>query len=249
MKHIVVVGATSDIAHETCRALIDELADPPAFLLLARDEDALGRVAADLRGRGAAVTTLVTPDLGRYDSVSEPLDQALLEFGAPDMALIAHGVLPEGGDGNRDASAVERIMAVNTTSHIALAAGFANRMLDSGGGVLAVISSVAGVRGRKSNYLYGASKAAVSSYLGGLRADVGDSVAVLDIRPGLVRSKMTAEMDSDGGLWADADKVGQSIAARMAKGDSGVAYIPGLWWPIMMVIRHLPHFVLKRLNI
>jgi short-subunit dehydrogenase len=139
-------------------------------------------------------------------------------------------------------------MEVNGTATAALALRAAARLEAQGHGTLAVITSVAGVRGRASNYVYGAAKAMVSTLLSGLRQRLhGRGVRVVDVRPGFVDTPMTAAFRK-GALWAQPDKVARDIVSAVDRG-AGVVYTPGFWRWIMLVIRHIPEFVFVRIKL
>jgi short-subunit dehydrogenase len=141
-----------------------------------------------------------------------------------------------------------REFATNGTSTIAFVASVAQVMRQRGRGCIAVISSVAGDRGRQSNYVYGAAKAAVSTYLSGLRQRLREhGVNVLTIKPGFVDTPMTASFRK-GPLWATPDTVARGIVAAIARG-AGEVYLPRFWWAIMFMIRHIPEFAFRRLKL
>jgi decaprenylphospho-beta-D-erythro-pentofuranosid-2-ulose 2-reductase len=164
------------------------------------------------------------------------------------VALIAHGTLP---DQSACESSVEMALAefaTNGTSTIALLTALAPGMEAQGAGVLAVISSVAGDRGRQSNYLYGAAKAAVSTFASGLRQRLAKAgVSVVTIKPGFVDTPMTRNFRK-GALWAKPDAVARGIV-RAADRGSSVVYLPWFWSPIMLVIKHIPEFIFKRIKL
>ena len=247
MKHslerVVIIGATSAIAQATAR----ELAAAGAQLFLAgRDTDKLQAVAEDLRGRGAAAVYC-----GRFDALDEAAHAAVLaeadarldEF---DTVLIAHGVLPDQADCARDVAASLAAFSVNATSVMSLAALAANTLEARGRGVLAVLSSVAGDRGRQSNYVYGAAKASVSTFFQGLRQRLHPSgVAVVTIKPGPVDTPMTRGLPK-GPLLAAPERVATDIVRGLRAGRATV-YTPWFWRYIMWVIRLLPDVIYRRL--
>lgn len=242
MQRILVIGATSAIAVATAR----EYARGGARLfLVARDAIRLETLAADLRVRCATVDghVLDANDLAGHAAM---LDAAWAALGQVDLALVAHGTLP---DQAACSASVERSMqefATNGSSVIALCTALAQRL--QAPATLAVISSVAGDRGRASNYLYGSAKAAVSAYASGLRQALnGSGVNVLTIKPGFVDTPMTAAFKK-GALWASPEQVARGIVRAVARRRS-VAYLPGFWWAIMRVITHLPEFVFRRIRL
>jgi short-subunit dehydrogenase len=138
--------------------------------------------------------------------------------------------------------------ATNGTSTIALLTLIANRMQQARRGSIAVISSVAGDRGRSSNYLYGSAKAAVSTFLGGLRQRMAKhGVDVITIKPGFVDTPMTRDFKK-GALWAKPEAIAAGIVKAVDKGRP-VVYLPWFWFIIMTIIRSVPEFLFKRLSL
>ncbi|MCH7227405.1 SDR family NAD(P)-dependent oxidoreductase [Haloferula sp. A504] len=234
-----VFGATSAIAGETLRAL---LADRPAeILLIGRNADRLETVAADLRARGAVcevhATDLLNPDAGW---------ESLLAGKEWDLFLIAHGSLPDQDATLADPHATGREIDINLISPVRIAAACARILDKQQKGTLAVFGSVAGDRGRQSNYLYGATKAALETFLAGLRHRFADlpAVAITLLKPGLTDTPMTANIEK-GPLFSSASKVGEAAWKAIHKRKS-TAYLPGWWRLVMGVIRHLPEFVLHK---
>ena len=238
----LIIGATSRIALATARELASA---GDRLYLVARDADALDRLARDLRTRGAQVDTAVH-DVNDTPSQDTVLETAWSTLGRVDTVLIAHGTLPDQAACERDIPRALAEFATNAAAGLGLALDIANRLERQGEGTLAVITSVAGERGRRSNYLYGAAKAAVSRLLEGLAHRFsGSRVRVLDIRPGLVDTPMTANF-TKGPLWASAEQVGGRIAKLLQAGAEGVRYVPRRWFWIMLIIRSLPRALLHR---
>ena len=165
-----------------------------------------------------------------------------------DAVLIAHGTLPEQRACEADWQLAREALLVNGLSPVLLAQQVAAKMAAQQGGVLAVISSVAGDRGRQSNYIYGAAKGGLSVFLQGLRNRYfAQGVKVLTVKPGFVDTPMTAAF-AKGPLWASADGVAGDILAAMARGRD-VLYTPWFWRAIMWIIRSIPERVFKRLSL
>lgn len=245
MKKILIIGATSAIAEATAR-LYAENGDRLA--LIARNESHLDAVAQDLRHRGAdSVATFVLDanDFDRHEEVLLAADEAL---GGLDFALIAHGTLPDQDACQRSARVMLDEFSTNCTSTLSLVTFLANMLEPRGQGVIGVITSVAGDRGRQSNYVYGAAKGAVGLFLGGLRNRLhGSGVHVLTIKPGFVDTPMTAEF-SKGALWATPSAIARGIrSAERRRKD--VVHLPGFWRMIMLVIRLIPERIFKRLSL
>lgn len=243
MQRVIIVGATSAIAEATARKYASRGA---ALFLVGRNEARLDAIAADLRVRGANGATTYGLDVNDVAGHVAMLDQAWDVMGGADLVLVAHGTLP---DQARCEQSVEYAMAefaTNATSTIALATAVAQRL--DAGGTLAVISSVAGDRGRASNYLYGSAKAAVSALLSGMRQRLGaKGINVLTIKPGFVDTPMTRSFKK-GALWAKPDQVAKGIVDAVDK-RKAVAYLPWFWAGIMCVITHIPEAVFRRIKL
>lgn len=243
MQKILIIGATSAIAESVARLYA---ARGAALYLVGRSAAKLDNIAADLRVRGAPHVHNGVLDVNDVAAHGALLDNAWAALGGVDTVLIAHGTLPDQAacDASVDLSLQE--FATNGTSTIALSAALAQRL--QSGTSLAVISSVAGDRGRASNYLYGSAKAAVTAYLSGLGQRLRPAgVNVLVIKPGFVDTPMTAAFKK-GALWATPDKVAAGILKAIGK-RKAVAYLPGFWWAIMMIIKNIPEFVFRRIKL
>jgi decaprenylphospho-beta-D-erythro-pentofuranosid-2-ulose 2-reductase len=242
---IVVLGATSSIAMAFSRLLITP---ETHFFLIARNPVKLDSVARDLLTRGAASVVIEATDLD--DTAAHPalLQAAANSLGQIDLALIAHGVLGDQTEAQADYIATEKILATNLLSPISLITWLANYFEALNDGTLAVISSVAGDRGRKSNYVYGASKGALNIFLDGVRNRIDRAgVQVLTIRPGFVATPMTAHIPR-GPLFATPQKVAQGIL-KAIQHRKDIAYVPTFWALIMAVIRNIPESIFKNLDL
>lgn len=242
---VVIVGATSAIAEATARGFAERRA---SLHLLARDEERLAAMAGDLGVRGAAAVAVHPFDADDLDAHDKLLDAVFDAAGRVDVVLVAFGTLPDQQACEQEVPEAMRHVHTNAVATTSIVLHLANRLEAQEHGTLAVITSVAGDRGRRSNYLYGASKKMVSTLLDGLRfrlAPVG--VTVIDIRPGFVDTPMTADFDK-GLLWAKPEAVADKIVATIDRGRDRV-YAPGFWRPIMLVIRSLPKAVMARLPI
>ena len=243
MPAVLVIGATSAIAEATARVYAQRGA---SLFLVGRDLARLQAIAADLRVRGAQKVDIHRLDCDDIAAHAGMLDAAWAALGNVDVALIAHGTLPD--QAACDACVDDSLAAFSTngTSAIALSIALAQRLRAPA--TLAVISSVAGDRGRASNYLYGAAKAAVSAATSGLRQRLHPTgVNVLTIKPGFVDTPMTREFRK-GPLWATPDKVARGIVAAIDR-RAAVAYLPRFWWAIMWIIRHIPERLFVRLKL
>jgi short-subunit dehydrogenase len=205
-------------------------------------------VASDLRTRGAAEAFTYAMDLDRTDQHIPMLEGAVKQLGALDLAFIAHGVLGDQLAAQANYEEAAKVFHTNFLSSVSLITWLANYFEQQRRGTLAVISSVAGERGRKSLYVYGASKAALTAFLSGVRNRIDRSGAhVLTIKPGVIATKMTAGL-KPGPLTATADAAGKGIAAAI-RSRKDVAYIPGYWAAIMFVIRAIPESIFKKTDI
>lgn len=243
MTKVLIVGATSAIAYETAKCFAQDGAE---LFLVGRDAEKLTTIANDLKIRGAKRVETFLLDLNHLDRHQEMLDAAISTFGVLDMLLIAHGTL--GNQQRCEQSVAETLkeFTSNCTSVISLLTLSANYFEQQKRGCIAVISSVAGDRGRPSNYVYGTTKAAVSTFLQGLRSRLYKSgVSVVTIKPGLVDSPMTAALKK-GLLFSSPQRVGRGVYQAMKKGKA-VVYLPGYWRGIMFVVRSIPEGVFKRL--
>jgi decaprenylphospho-beta-D-erythro-pentofuranosid-2-ulose 2-reductase len=243
MQKILIIGATSAIAESVARRYAQRAS---ALHLVARSESRLGVIAADLLTRGAAGVTTSVLDVADVDAHAAMLEDATRQLGQIDVALIAHGTLPSQSECDADLRVALREFHINGTATIALAHQLAPRL--KSGASIAVISSVAGDRGRASNYLYGSAKAAVTAYLSGLSQRLhGEGINVLTIKPGFVDTPMTATFKK-GPLWASADTVAQGIVKAIDR-RRPVAYLPGFWWLIMQVIKNIPERIFQRIRL
>ena len=246
-KRIVIVGATSAMATHCARLWAQGQAQD--FTLLGRDAERLERVAADLRARSSEsrVTTVVA-DFALAANIATTVD-GIVSAGPVDIVLIAHGSLGDQATSQQDLAHCQTELEVNGVSPVLFAEAFAGHMERAGRGTLALIGSVAGDRGRKSNYVYGAAKGMVTRYAQGLQHRfAGTQVKVVLIKPGPTDTPMTSQLKAGGAKMAPVEDVARGIVAAIESGRA-VAYVPPIWRVIMMVIRHLPAFVFNRLNI
>ncbi|PIE40855.1 MAG: short-chain dehydrogenase [Gammaproteobacteria bacterium] len=246
MKNWIIVGACSAIAEATARVLA---ARGCKLFLLARNQEKLDVVAQDLKVRGAAEVFTQTFDACDHASHSAMFSDAEARLGKVDGIFIAHGTLPDQKACEADFDLAKKEFDVNGLSVMSLVSVAANFFESKQEGTIAVITSVAGDRGRQSNYLYGSAKAAVSTFLAGVRNRLaGSGVHVLTIKPGFVDTPMTAGMDKSGPLWAQPEDVAQSIVKAIDKRRNTV-YVPWFWEIIMLVIKSIPEFIFKKLNL
>ena len=248
MRNIVVFGATSAIAQGALRVFVRRGA---SVYCVGRNPDKLAAVVADLRVRASEAQIVDGKVADLLDTTGHPalFTAARASLGDIDAVLIAHGTLPDQGQCEMSVERTLVSIAENGTSVVRLLTLAANEFSASGRGVIAAISSVAGDRGRQSNYIYGASKSLVSTFMQGLRNRLASrGVQVVTIKPGFIDTPMTAAFSKTGPLWTSSARAGRAVAEAMDKGRD-VAYVPGYWWWIMACLRHVPEPVFKRLKL
>lgn len=246
MRKILIIGATSAIAEATARIFA---ARGDALFLVGRNAPHLQAIADDLKVRGAVRAATAMLDVADFAAHQVVLDQAERELGGLDIALIAHGTLSDQGECQNSVEALRHEFDINAVSTMALLTVLANHFETRKQGTLAVISSVAGDRGRQSNYVYGSAKAAVSTFLDGLRQRLAKAnVDVLTIKPGFVDTPMTCSIPNKGALWAKPADVAAGIARAIDK-RCNVVYLPWFWRWIMFVIQHIPEPIFKKLKL
>ena len=219
----------------------------PAQRVVGRDRLRLEIVAADLRVRNpASLIEVVVTDFIDPVAVQETVD-AVASGGPIDVVLVAHGTLPDQAVTEGSLPLTRDAIVVNAMSPALFAEGFANQMLLAGSGTLALIGSVAGDRGRRSNYIYGASKALLSAFVSGLQHRVaGTNVKVVLIKPGPTETPMTNHLKSEGARLAPVADVAVSVVRAIDRGTL-VVYVPGIWRLIMFVIKAIPARIFNRL--
>jgi len=241
--NIVIFGATSAIAQAVARLYA---AQGARLFLIARNEERLETVAADLRARGAAQVASMSADLAEAAEHPHLIAKAQSVLGTFDRVLIAHGTLSNQAACEGSVDTMMREMGVNFLSAASLLTLVANVMEMQRKGSIAVIGSVAGDRGRQSNYVYGSAKAGLAAFTQGLRHRMTrHGVNVTLVKPGFVDTPMTAGLAKGGPLWAQPEKVAQDIKSAMERGDA-VLYTPWFWRWIMMIIRSVPDRIFRR---
>jgi decaprenylphospho-beta-D-erythro-pentofuranosid-2-ulose 2-reductase len=245
MQKVLIIGAASAIAEATARVYASRGAK---LFLVARSAQKLQDLANDLKVRGATEIATATLDVNDTAQHSSALNQAWTFLQAPDVVLLAHGTLPNQQACQTSAETALAEFATNATSTLALLTLITNSMEAQHHGTIAVISSVAGDRGRASNYLYGSAKAAVSAFLSGLRQRLAkQGINVLTIKPGFVDTPMTRDFKK-GALWAKPGSVARGIVRAIDR-RKAVVYLPWFWSVIMLIIKHIPEFVFKRIKL
>ena len=245
MKKILIIGATSAIAEATACLWATQ---GHKIYLLGRNEERLQAIAADLKVRGAESAQYALLDVNDFARHAAVLDVAAAEHDGIDIVLIAHGTLGDQKTCERDAATTLMELNTNAISVISLLTYLASRFETQKHGTIAVISSVAGDRGRQSNYVYGTVKGAVTIFMQGLRQRLHKSgVQVLTIKPGFVDTPMTAEFKK-GLLWTTPEAIAGRIESAIRK-RLNVVYAPWFWAGIMGVIRLIPERIFKKLKL
>jgi decaprenylphospho-beta-D-erythro-pentofuranosid-2-ulose 2-reductase len=244
---IVIIGATSCLAQHCARLWVQTGATE--MVLLGRDLARLNAIRDDLIVRNpiTQVTTLET-DFHNAATISA-VAARICQQGIPDLVFVAHGYLPDQDACQQTLETAEQALQINAISPVLFAEAFVSHMQVANHGTIALVSSVAADRGRRSNYVYGAAKGLVSRYAQGLQHRLSRSnVGIVLIKPGPTDTPMTAHLKARGAALADPARVAVDIVRGIAKGKP-VVYTPRRWWLIMMIIRHLPGFVFNRLDI
>lgn len=243
-KNVVIIGATSAICHEAARLWAKR---GYRFTLVGRNEEKLASIQNDLTSYGAGEISVLKYDLLDYDKHGELVDTLFKE--KVDILLMGHGTLLD----QERAKQVWDIAKLEIESNFISYASILTRMLpklrDQKSGSIGVITSVAGDRGRRTNYVYGSAKAGATAYVDGFRAECASfGVSVTTIKPGIIRTPMTAGLDIDGPLTADPDRAGSDIVDALDKGKKSV-YTPGIWRLVMEVIKHIPSVIFDKMKI
>lgn len=239
---VALLGANSALGAAIARRLA---AQGVSLVLLARDESKLNQMADDLRTRGAKVTMHVADfdELDRHDEIVKKIESA-------DTVYTLYGTLPDQMLCEQNWDETMRALHTNFISAASLLSRLANVFEQRGHGNLVVVSSVAGDRGRKSNYIYGTAKGALSIFCAGLRNRLAGSGAhVLTVKPGFIDTPMTAHIEKKPAvLWVDADRVAGDIVKACASGKNEL-YTPWFWRFILLIIRLVPEPIFKRLSL
>jgi short-subunit dehydrogenase len=244
-KRILVFGATSGIA-EACIHLWANRGDH--LFLVARNAGRLSAVAADARTRGAGFVDTAVANLDRTEHHADLLAHCINSLGGLDVAYLALGVLGDQSKAERGFHDAAQIIHTNYAAPVSLLTWLANYCAQRHSGSIAVLSSVAGERGRKSNYVYGSSKAGLTAFVDGLRNRIDrEGVRVITIKPGPVKTSMTEGMKGHE-RFADVNKVAATIVKAIDRGQD-IVYVPGQWRLIMSVIRAVPERIFKKLNL
>jgi len=245
-KRIAIIGATSSIAEHCARIWTQQ--GSVELILVGRDQKKLEVVSADLlvRSPNTKIEMVVTDFI---DPIAiQKVVNYLFSASPIDIVLIAHGTLPEQQDCQNDLTLNYNTLEINGISPVLYAEAFAEHMAILNQGSIAIIGSVAGDRGRKSNYVYGGAKGLVMRYAQGLQHRfAGTGVSVTLIKPGPTNTPMTTAM-KDSENFASPEEVAKIIIPGI-ESKKAVIYAPAKWQLIMMIIRHLPSFIFNKMNI
>jgi len=243
MSYILIIGAKSDIAKATAR---EYAKNGYNIYLASRKSNELEEFANDLRVRTDQEVKLLDLDILNYKSHQEfytNLDEK------PLGVITAVGYLGEQKSAATDFKESQKIIDTNYTGLVSLLNIIANDYEQRRSGFIVSISSVAGDRGRKSNYIYGSAKAALSTYLSGLRNRLSEAqVHVMTVKPGFVATAMTEGMDLPEKLTAQPDEVASDIYKAQQK-NTNILYTKWVWKYIMLIIKHIPEFIFKKMSI
>ncbi len=244
-RRVLVIGGTSEIALAIVAGL--QARAPRQVALLGRDPVAVADAARSLTDAGCERAISFELDALTTERHAEVLDRAIGELGGVDIAILAVGQLGERGGLPADVAAGVELMQVNMVGAGSLLIHTASRMRDQGGGAIVVLSSVAAERPRRSNVLYGASKAGLDALARGLGDDLHDhGVRVLVVRPGFVHTRMTEGL-SPAPLSTTPEAVADAVVAGL-DGNAQTIWVPGLLRLLMFVLTRLPRPIFRRIK-
>lgn len=242
-EQVLILGALSDIAKATAARFAQEGAH---LMLAARDASRLQPMLSDLQIRHKVEVQAVEFDALATD---QHADFYATLSPKPDVVVCVFGYLGDQTKAEQDATMADKILRTNYNGAVSILSIAANEMEHRGNGQIIGISSVAGDRGRGSNYFYGSAKAGFTAFLSGLRNRLaGKGVHVMTVKPGFVRTAMTEGLDLPGPLTASADQVAKDLVRGLRKGKN-VIYSLWMWRYIMLIIRNIPEGIFKKLKL
>ena len=243
-NRVVILGALSAIAIATARIYAKEGA---ALVLAARNADRLKALADDLKARGAVQIEIAAMDLeAAAAEAPRHMTDWKTKLGGLDHVHVIYGYLGTQEKASADPAELARITSTNYSTAVQWCEAAANILREQKHGSIVAVSSVAGDRGRQSNYAYGAAKGGLALYMQGLSHSLAPIGArAVAVKPGFVDTPMTDGMKKGGALWASPDKVGRIIRHAADQGGP-IQYAPGIWRMIMIVIRSFPSFVFHK---
>lgn len=244
MKNILIIGATSSIAQNCAKIWATEKNN---FYLIGRNEIKLNQIISELKAQGNQVVMSKTIDLNNVNNYSIFINEIISEFKKIDIVLIAHGSL---GDQKESELNIDKMMEeinINALSTISLLTILANYFEKQKNGSIAVISSIAGEKGRAINYVYGSSKAMVTTFVSGLRQRLSNkNVSLITIKLGIVDTPMTSKLKKNF-LWSNSYSVAKKIVNAVSNNKEEV-YIPGFWGIIILIIKLIPNKIFKKMR-
>ena len=243
-QRIIILGATSAIAEAAARLWA---ADGASFILAGRNEARLNEIAADLKARGAGETIDWPLDFVSADAGAE-LGKMVERLGGLDILLLAYGIVGDQDELERHPAETAKLIATNFSSAAAWCLATASVLEKQRRGTLLVIGSVAGDRGHRSNFIYGATKGGLAHFVEGIAhklAPVGARAVI--IKPGFIETQMPASVATKSTLWAKPETIAPVIIRAGEKGGP-VVYAPAFWRGIMLIVRNLPTFVFNKVE-
>ncbi len=245
LQKIVVLGATSGIALEVQRHLAQLGCE---LLLVARSPQRLSEVQSDLLARGARQVLTCAADLAAIEYHVGIFDFVRRSFSGYDTVLLSYGAMRDQKDSEASVDVLLSELNVNYVSAAALLTLFAADLEQRRAGCIAAITSVAGDRGRRANYVYGSAKGALSLFLQGLRSRLHPAgVKVITIKPGPVQTPMTDYLPN-AARFADPELVAREIVRVLERRSPDVLYTPKIWRYVMAAVEHIPELLFKRLS-
>ncbi len=244
MKTVLLLGSNSDVGQACAATFAKNGAD---IILASRTAaDFQSRLAADIAIRYDVKTETVSFDALAYDSHQSFYDDLPTK---PDVVISVFGILGDQDLATKDFAEAQKIIDTNFTGQVSILNIVANDMEAKGAGTIICVSSVAGERGRKSNYFYGAAKAALTAFLSGLRARLAMSnVQAITVIPGFINTKMIQGLETPKLLTATSQQVANGIWKAYRKKKNTVYVLP-IWRWIMLIIKSIPEFIFKKMNL
>ena len=244
IRHIVIIGATSTIAERCARIWVENHA--AKITLVARDSKKVDNIKKDLEVRNSAARiSAITCDFLDTSEIRNVVD-SIGEADDIDIVLVAQGCLHDQFQCQNDLEVCRDSLNINAISPVLFAEMFLRHFERLDSGKLAIIGSVAGDRGRKSNYIYGAAKGLIGTYIQGAQhRTFGSKVKIIHLKPGPTDTAMTSHLKETGIKMATVDSVARDIVRAIHKGKD-VCYTPPKWKLIMLIVRFLPGFIFNR---
>lgn len=244
MKRILIIGATSAIAMDVARIFANR---GESLALIARDEEKIITLCKDLRVRGARGLHYFCLDINDTQKHAEAIGSCCAAYGGFDIVFVAVGFLGDQSKAITDFIEAKKIIDTNYTAVVSMISEVLPILEKQNSGVIAVISSVAGDRGRASNFIYGSAKAALNTFLQGLRQSLfKKNISVITIKPGFVDTPMTTHIEKNF-LFAAPEKVARDICLAIEK-KRDIIYTPFFWRLILFAVKAIPEFIFKRMG-